>query len=157
MCRHYSIANKKSYSIIEVAKLFKTKIKYLPKSSDFFTNFADISDKDLKFLKDKKDKEDIFILCTNQNTNIQLLKISSWNLDMFNFVITSEEVGYEKPNRNFFQYVVKIIKDFDRNKYNFFAVGDDYENDIKFWKNNYDARSYLIDNSNKRWFVRYYG
>tara|TARA_B100001248_G_scaffold201197_1_gene155419 strand:- start:2387 stop:3274 length:888 start_codon:yes stop_codon:yes gene_type:complete len=31
MCRHYSIANKKSYSIIEVAKLFKTKIKYLPK------------------------------------------------------------------------------------------------------------------------------
>ena len=115
-----------------------------------FINFADISDKDLKFLKDKKDKEDIFILCTNQNTNIQLLKISSWNLDMFNFVITSEEVGYEKPNRNFFQYVVKIIKDFDRNKYNFFAVGDDYENDIKFWKNNYEARSYLIDNSNKR-------
>ena len=115
-----------------------------------FTNFADISDKDLNFLKDKKDKEDIFILCTNQNTNIQLLKISSWNLDMFNFVITSEEVGYEKPNRNFFQYVVKIIKDIDRSKYNFFAVGDDYENDIKFWKNNYDARSYLIDNSNKR-------
>ena len=29
-CRHYSITNKKSYSIIEVAKLFKTKIKFLP-------------------------------------------------------------------------------------------------------------------------------
>ena len=29
-CRHYSISNKKSYSIIEVAKLFKTKIKLLP-------------------------------------------------------------------------------------------------------------------------------
>ncbi len=29
-CRHYSISNKKSYSIIQVAKLFKTKIKYLP-------------------------------------------------------------------------------------------------------------------------------
>ena len=29
-CRHYSISNKKSYSIIQVAKIFDTKIKYLP-------------------------------------------------------------------------------------------------------------------------------
>ena len=31
LCRHYSIANKKSYSLIEVAKMFKSKIKFLPK------------------------------------------------------------------------------------------------------------------------------
>ncbi len=30
-CRHYSISHKKTYSILQVAKLFKTKIKYLPK------------------------------------------------------------------------------------------------------------------------------
>ena len=30
-CLHYSISNKKSYSIIEVAKLFKRNIKFLPK------------------------------------------------------------------------------------------------------------------------------
>jgi|TARA_B110001452_G_scaffold204086_1_gene174071 UDP-glucose 4-epimerase len=30
-CKHYSIANHKAYSILEVAKLFKTKIRYLPK------------------------------------------------------------------------------------------------------------------------------
>ena len=30
-CRHYSIANKKSYSLLEVAKMFKSKIKFLPK------------------------------------------------------------------------------------------------------------------------------
>ena len=29
-CKHYSIASKDSYSIIELAKLFKSKIKYLP-------------------------------------------------------------------------------------------------------------------------------
>ncbi len=29
-CRHYSISNKKSYSILEVAKMFKSEIKYLP-------------------------------------------------------------------------------------------------------------------------------
>ena len=28
-CRHYSISNKKSYTIIQVAKMFKSKIKYL--------------------------------------------------------------------------------------------------------------------------------
>tara|TARA_B100000963_G_scaffold357569_1_gene380130 strand:+ start:897 stop:1784 length:888 start_codon:yes stop_codon:yes gene_type:complete len=31
LCRHYSIANKKSYSLIEVAKMFNSKIRYLPK------------------------------------------------------------------------------------------------------------------------------
>ena len=30
-CRHYSISNKKSYTILEVAKMFKSKIKFLPK------------------------------------------------------------------------------------------------------------------------------
>ena len=31
LCRHYSIAHKKSYSIKEVAKMFGTKIRYFPK------------------------------------------------------------------------------------------------------------------------------
>jgi len=31
LCRHYSIANHKSYSILKVAKMFETKIRYLPK------------------------------------------------------------------------------------------------------------------------------
>jgi len=30
-CRHYSISNKQSFSILDVAKLFNTKIKYLPR------------------------------------------------------------------------------------------------------------------------------
>jgi len=29
-CRHYSISNRKSYTIIEVAKMFNSKIKLLP-------------------------------------------------------------------------------------------------------------------------------
>tara|TARA_B100001057_G_C22763178_1_gene916680 strand:- start:241 stop:1125 length:885 start_codon:yes stop_codon:yes gene_type:complete len=33
LCRHYSIANKKFYTLLEVAKMFKTKVKYLPKRS----------------------------------------------------------------------------------------------------------------------------
>jgi UDP-glucose 4-epimerase len=29
-CRHYSISNRKSFSIIQVAKMFNSKIKFLP-------------------------------------------------------------------------------------------------------------------------------
>ena len=29
-CKHYSIASKKSYSIVELARMFKSKIRYLP-------------------------------------------------------------------------------------------------------------------------------
>ena len=60
-CAFYSISNKKSYSIKEVAKLFKTKIKYLPfrkgeryasalknisSGSKIYTNFGKINLKD---------------------------------------------------------------------------------------------------------------
>ena len=31
LCRHYSIASRNSYSLIQVAKMFKSKIKFLPK------------------------------------------------------------------------------------------------------------------------------
>jgi len=30
MCQHYSVSHKKSYTIIEVAKMFKSKVKFLP-------------------------------------------------------------------------------------------------------------------------------
>jgi UDP-glucose 4-epimerase len=44
-CRYYSISNKKSFSILEVAKLFKTKIKYLPhrKGERFASALTDMS------------------------------------------------------------------------------------------------------------------
>ena len=44
-CRYHSISNKKSYSILEVAKLFKAKIKYLPprKGERFASALTDMS------------------------------------------------------------------------------------------------------------------
>ena len=46
-CRHYSISNSISYSIIEIAKMFGSKVKYLPKRSGERYNSASIS-KNLK-------------------------------------------------------------------------------------------------------------
>ena len=39
-CKHYAISNKKSYSIIELAKMFKFKTKYIPsrKEKDLHLN-----------------------------------------------------------------------------------------------------------------------
>ena len=33
LCRHYTISNKRSYSVLKVAKMFSSKIKFLPKRS----------------------------------------------------------------------------------------------------------------------------
>ena len=45
LCQHYSISNKKSYSILDVAKMFKTKVKYLPprKGERFASALTNIS------------------------------------------------------------------------------------------------------------------
>ncbi len=61
LCRHYSIANKKSYSIIEVAKMFKTKIKFLKKRpgeryASALTNM-NLSNKVYKYFGKKKLKD----------------------------------------------------------------------------------------------------
>ena len=100
----------------------------------------------MNILRNGKSENDFYALFTNQNTNIQLKKISKWNIDFFDLVITSEEVGYEKPNKKFYDYVVKIISENLSSKH-IYAIGDDYLNDIKYWQNEFNATSYLIDNS----------
>ena len=45
LCRHYSVSNKKSYSVLEVAKMFNYKIKYLPRRAGerYTSALADIN------------------------------------------------------------------------------------------------------------------
>ena len=61
LCRHYSISNKESYTILEVAKLFGKKIKYLPKRAgeryaSALTNM-NLSNKVYKYFGKKKLKD----------------------------------------------------------------------------------------------------
>ena len=44
--------------------------------------------------------------------------------------------------------VNRFVKSIYEKGHKIYAVGDDYENDIEFWLKNYNAQSYLIDNSN---------
>ena len=61
LCRHYSISNKESYTILEVARLFNKKIKYLPKRAgeryaSALTNM-NLSNKVYKYFGQKKLKD----------------------------------------------------------------------------------------------------
>ena len=112
-----------------------------------FINSTTINKNIVRLLSEKKEKGDIFCLLTNQNTNIQLKKINSWGLNFFSLILTSEEVGFEKPSQSFFEYADNLISNkFNNLKKDFYAVGDDYANDIKFWQDKYNAKSYLINN-----------
>ena len=53
LCRHYSMSSKRSFTIIQVAKMFRTKIKYLPQRAGerYLSALADknLSNKIYKF------------------------------------------------------------------------------------------------------------
>lgn len=142
----------KHSKLIYFKKLFQQKasfdeiLRYENLYWEEFIKSSKINKETINILRDQKSEKDFYALFTNQNTNIQLKKISKWNLDFFDLVVTSEEVGYEKPNKYFYEYVTKIISEKLNNK-TIYAIGDDYLNDIKYWQNEFNATSYLIDNS----------
>ena len=71
---------------------------------------------------------DGFIL-TNENLRTQLLKVRALGSagQKFKGMVTSEEVGYEKPHLQIFQHALRT---FELNPADVIMVGDDVENDI---------------------------
>lgn len=67
-------------------------------------------------------------LTTNETLRTQLLKVSSFLPDSFRFtLITSEEVGFEKPSTKFFSYVLEASKE---NPADCILLGDNWEDDV---------------------------
>ena len=112
-----------------------------------FIKNAKLQEKAIKRLKIEKNKENVYILFTNQNLDIQLRKINAWGIDIFDEIITSEEAGFEKPNMDFFNFVNPTVDKYFKNGYKVFAFGDSYENDLHYWLKQYNAECYLIDNN----------
>ncbi len=68
-------------------------------------------------------------LITNGFKEVQYLKIKNCNIDTyFDKVFTSEEVGCNKPNREYFEFV---LENTGANPENSIVIGDDLEVDIK--------------------------
>ncbi|TGL85207.1 HAD family hydrolase [Leptospira congkakensis] len=67
-------------------------------------------------------------LTTNETLRTQLLKVSSFLPDHFRFtLITSEEVGFEKPTTEFFSYVLEASEE---NPEDSILLGDNWEDDV---------------------------
>ncbi|WP_039936806.1 HAD family hydrolase [Leptospira terpstrae] len=67
-------------------------------------------------------------LTTNETLRTQLLKVSSFLPMDFRFtLITSEEVGFEKPETKFFSYVLETAKE---NPVDCILLGDNWDDDI---------------------------
>ena len=82
-----------------------------------------------ELLKKLSLKADLYIL-TNENLKTQLAKVSivDPNGEFFKGILTSEEYGFEKPDRGIFEH---LLAKFQLNAADCFMVGDDYENDIQ--------------------------
>lgn len=115
-----------------------------------FIRNAKVDIESVNTLKENKNQNNIYFLFTNQNLYVQLKKIDSWGLNFFDKIITSEEVGFEKPTKEFFNYSEKFVKKIVEQSFSVFAIGDSYENDIEYWTTNYKAKGYQIDNKNEK-------
>ena len=75
-----------------------------------------------------KSKYRLFLI-TNGFKEVQYKKLTNCKLDhYFNAVFTSEEVGYNKPDRRYFEFVLAQT---DSSPSNSIVIGDDQEVDIK--------------------------
>lgn len=73
-------------------------------------------------------KEFPIYLTTNETLRTQLLKVQGFLPEEFGFtLITSEEVGFEKPTKEFFQYVMKKANEDPKDC---ILLGDNWEDDI---------------------------
>ncbi len=69
-------------------------------------------------------------MLTNENTRTQLIKMKAIDpaAEFFKFLLTSEEVGVEKPHRRMFEMALKNLKlPPDR----CLVIGDSYETDVQ--------------------------
>ncbi|MFN3233804.1 MAG: HAD family hydrolase [Gammaproteobacteria bacterium] len=72
-------------------------------------------------------------LVTNLTTQIQFKKLIHFKLDdYFDYIVTSEEVGIEKPHHKMFE---RLLKKFDTPIEKIWMVGDSLEDDIQGAKN----------------------
>ena len=120
-----------------------------------FINKTSIDNTVIKTLKKKKSEDTVYHLYTNLDTNTQLMKLNIWKLNLFDKVVTSEEAGYEKPDKNFISFVEKDLNKLLEKKFKFYAVGDSVENDLKPWKIKYEAKTFLINNIEESNYVDY--
>ena len=120
---------------------------------EIFINKVVLNNEIYELLSKLRKQNAILHLYTNLDTNTQLMKLKKWNLNYFDKIITSEDVGCEKPDLKFIFEVKHYLDAFYKKSFKFFAIGDDVKNDLEPWKKEYKAETYLINNKSDSDFV----
>lgn len=85
-------------------------------------------------------KKIIIIIATDFNARLQFLKIQKLKIDNYiTEIITSQEVGVEKPSQ---QFAEKVLSSTNANCSKIFCVGDNPKKDI--FLSNYDIKTFII-------------
>ncbi len=133
---------KEAFEIMKVGSQIETIIELEQQYWNKYLESANLFDNAIQFLKLLKDNGIILTCLTNLNTNIQLKKIFYFELQkIFDFVITSEEVGFEKPNKSMFL----LAKDrMELNDHEIWIIGDDIEADMRGARNSLKASTTVL-------------
>lgn len=100
----------------------------------------------IKYFDYLKDRNILIAILTNFTAEHQFKKLKNLELlDYIDFMVTSEEVGVEKPNKNMFDAILEKTK---LNKENIMMVGDSLKNDIT-GAINYNILAAFYTNDNK--------
>ena len=111
--------------------------KHLALSLEYEKNVVEILSKEWIFLERKKlflelkkNTRSIYVV-TNETTRLQVMKMAAFdpNFELFNGLVTSEEVGLEKPARKIFDYALELSGVSDPAQV--IMVGDSFENDVE--------------------------
>ena len=135
----------RQYELEEISKMEVFENRFRDLFSEFhinFNNIKEISDKYLfnlskeshfmfgakRALKRLAKKYDLYLI-TNGQIDVQKGRIKAANLDQyFKKIYISEEIGYQKPKLEFFQYIKKDINYIDEEV---LVIGDSLTSDIK--------------------------
>jgi len=119
-------------------KRFKEIMEYLGMDGDIslFNKYyveslkyqADLFDGVVDVLEELSKKYRLFIASNGMN-QVQIKRLKKAGIyDYFEKIYISEIIGYNKPDKEFFEYIIKDIKDDNRKEY--IMIGDRYDTDI---------------------------
>lgn len=105
----------------DIDKINEEYINNIESFSDYLQGAED-------FLKRLKEQGKIYLI-TNGTASIQRRRIAKLNCQKyFDGIFISDEIGFAKPDKRFFDYVISHIKDFDKDRA--VVIGDSLSSDI---------------------------
>lgn len=128
-CRSRLFAFLEMLEELSIPNAYMKALEYESHYWDIFISKIIPSQPILDFLKECKKLNLVTCAVSDMQAHIQVRKLERLGaVDLIDFLVTSEEVGYEKPNSKVFDLALKKI---NLNKKKVIMIGDSLEKDVK--------------------------